>query len=133
MLIVCNVNTGEWEHFLYVGKIALFGWLLHFGTCSFSLSPSFPPIAFLPMLVVKLTWSHTPHSSVLNHGSRNLHPPLCTSLPPSTAFFFLSNSRYLSLSPSHTYHLIPSFSFLQRDLELAPDALFCRPHGRPHA
>ena len=55
MLIVCNVNTGEWEHFLYVGKIALFGWLLHFGTCSFSLSPSFPPIAFLPMLVVKLT------------------------------------------------------------------------------
>jgi dolichyl-phosphate-mannose-protein mannosyltransferase len=23
--------SGEWEHFLYVGKIAFFGWFLHYG------------------------------------------------------------------------------------------------------
>jgi dolichyl-phosphate-mannose--protein O-mannosyl transferase len=22
--------TGEWDHFLYVGKIAFFGWFLHY-------------------------------------------------------------------------------------------------------
>ena len=27
-----TLHTGEWEHFLYVGKIALFGWMLHFRT-----------------------------------------------------------------------------------------------------
>jgi hypothetical protein len=26
------VCAGDWEHFLYVGKIAFFGWFLHFGT-----------------------------------------------------------------------------------------------------
>jgi len=27
-----NACAGEWDHFLYVGKIALFGWILHYGT-----------------------------------------------------------------------------------------------------
>jgi dolichyl-phosphate-mannose-protein mannosyltransferase len=25
-------SEGEWDHFLYVGKIAFFGWAFHFGT-----------------------------------------------------------------------------------------------------
>ena len=24
-------QKGEWDHFLYVGKIAFFGWAFHFG------------------------------------------------------------------------------------------------------
>lgn len=28
MLTSC---VGEWEHFLYVGKVAAVGWLLHYG------------------------------------------------------------------------------------------------------
>lgn len=24
-------RVGEWDHFLYVGKIAFFGWFFHFG------------------------------------------------------------------------------------------------------
>jgi len=27
-------SEGEWDHFLYVGKIAFFGWAFHFGTFS---------------------------------------------------------------------------------------------------
>ena len=91
MLIVCHLYTGEWEHFLYVGKIALFGWLLHFGTCSCPLHchVPFPQFAPLPLLVAKLTKSRILHSSVLNHGARNLRSPLCTSLLPTSPFFLL--------------------------------------------
>ena len=30
-LLFRNCAIGEWDHFLYVGKIALFGWILHYG------------------------------------------------------------------------------------------------------
>jgi len=26
-----DMSEGEWEHFMYVGKVAFFGWLFHFG------------------------------------------------------------------------------------------------------
>lgn len=28
-----DMSEGEWEHFMYVGKVAFFGWLFHFGEC----------------------------------------------------------------------------------------------------
>ena len=27
---VTIITTGEWEHFLYVGKVSFFGWALHY-------------------------------------------------------------------------------------------------------
>ena len=30
--LIVPSSIGEWDHFLYVGKIAFFGWVLHFGT-----------------------------------------------------------------------------------------------------
>ena len=32
------MHTGEWEHFLYVGKVTFFGWALHF--CMYFVRPS---------------------------------------------------------------------------------------------
>lgn len=56
--------TGEWDHFLYVGKIAFFGWFFHFGM---------PPQPILDPVVLTSP-SHSPFS---RHGSRHLHSPLC--------------------------------------------------------
>ena len=39
-LLIFILFLGEWDHFLYVGKIAFFGWAFHFGmfrSCFFSL------------------------------------------------------------------------------------------------
>ena len=48
-LNVCDLHTGEWEHFLYVGKIALFGWMLHFRTCLIHTPLPSPSFALLPV------------------------------------------------------------------------------------
>ncbi len=50
MLNICDLHTGEWEHFLYVGKIALFGWILHFR-------------AYLVTLYARFPWSSLPLST----------------------------------------------------------------------
>ena len=46
----CDLHTGEWEHFLYVGKIALFGWMLHFRTCLFHSPLPSPSLLLCPRI-----------------------------------------------------------------------------------
>ena len=64
-----RLYAGEWDHFLYVGKIAFFGWFFHFGK----------PASLLP------GWRDlTPHlhpSPVPHHGSCHLHSPLRSYTP----------------------------------------------------
>ena len=79
-MINVSCYAGEWEHFLYVGKIAFFGWALHYRTCSSSPLPS--PLPF------SVYWRDETdivaaclltHSTLPYHGPGNLHPSLCTS------------------------------------------------------
>ena len=58
---------GEWEHFLYVGKIAFFGWVLHYGA-------DFGTYLLVPF---DRCWlMHRSYSAILSYGTRNLRAPL---------------------------------------------------------
>lgn len=78
--------SGEWDHFLYVGKIAFLGWFLHFGESH-------------------LRWSLNSISlccsSVLDHGSCNL----CSSLRECT------HSLASIVLCSHTLSQLPTLYF----------------------
>lgn len=55
--------SGEWEHFVYVGKIAFFGWMFHFGEsdiCTLNLLVHLTDVPFLvPFLIMgRVTYLH---------------------------------------------------------------------------
>lgn len=56
-------SLDEWEHFLYVGKVAFFGWALHYRNT--------PPLCFFAAADVF-------SSAIPHHGTCYLCPPLCT-------------------------------------------------------
>jgi dolichyl-phosphate-mannose-protein mannosyltransferase len=59
-----RLHAGEWDHFLYVGKIAFFGWFFHFGK----------PALLLPDWRDLTSRPYT--SPVPHHGTCHLHSPL---------------------------------------------------------
>lgn len=65
-----DMDIREWEHFMYVGKVAFFGWAFHFGE-------SFYFISFFAD-------DNGVCSAIFDHGSCHLYPSLCTSLLSST-------------------------------------------------
>lgn len=81
--LIVHPHTGEWDHFLYVAKIAMSGWIFHFGM--FILQPlnsevyTTLPVPFL--IMGRVTYVHHYVSSV------------CFTLTP------LSAHRYYSIAP----------------------------------
>lgn len=58
-----DMDAREWEHFLYVGKIAFYGWVLHYGTSQAYLIPA--------RNVDRISYSTVP-----NHGPSDIRAPL---------------------------------------------------------
>lgn len=52
--------AGEWDHFLYVGKIAFFGWIFHFGELRHSLDQTLKTNGIVvPFLIMgRVTYLH---------------------------------------------------------------------------
>lgn len=59
-----DMDLREWEHFMYVGKIALFGWIFHFGEFSFML------------MTCRLVLTTATYSAFPDHGTCHIYPSL---------------------------------------------------------
>lgn len=103
-------SLDEWEHFLYVGKVAFFGWALHYGTL--------PPFGFVAtnrfVQLHSSLWDvlHTSTTmSVMPRSSSSLFLTFCDQLP--TLYFAV-----IMLA-----HMLDHFIFSSRRLVMKTKAI----------